>query len=307
MRVVGYWMTLGLSMALLPAPGRSEKDSNQLSPRQLFYGVAPSQTSARKAGKTAGKPADKSSAKSGKAGSKDGGQTAGKPGSLGTNPSEKETAFNSGPRSTGTEQEKAPEPGQAVTAPRLGIRYSILQLSGDKLEEVDPEKVFRSGDRVQLKVESNEGGYLYLVLCGSEGEWKLLFPSSKIADGDNRVRARTPLTVPGGDERDFVFDDKPGTEMIYLVLSKQPEPDLDLLIYSLQQSGGGVRTLRADNRFKIPEQPLERMRLASRGMAVESRRTSVRLPDRERENAVYVVVADLRNSRVVTEIPLKHR
>ena len=306
MRVVGYWMTPGLLMALLPAPGWAEKDSNQLSPRQLFYGVAPSQTSARKAGKTASKPADKSSSKSGQAASKVGEQTSGKPGSSGTNALEKEPTLHAGARSTGTEPEKAPEPGQAVT--RLGIRYSILQLSGDKLEEVDPEKVFRSGDRVQLKVESNEGGYLYLVLCGSEGEWKLLFPSSKIADGDNRVRARTPLTVPGGDERDFVFDDKPGTEMIYLVLSKQPEPDLDLLIYSLQQSGGGVRTLRADNRFKIPEQPLERMRLASRGMAVESRsKTSARLPDRERENAVYVVVADLRNSRVVTEIPLKHR
>jgi hypothetical protein len=142
---------------------------------------------------------------------------------------------------------------------------------------------------------------LYLVLRGSEGEWKVLFPSAKIEVGDNRVRRGTPITVPGGDEVDFEFDDSPGLERIYLVLSKQREEDLDALIRSLRREDGGNRVLA---RNRMPE---DKLKLMARGMSVEKRKKATPVSgDGTREDAVYVV-ASAQDPRVVAEILLNHQ
>src|SRR6185503_5662364 len=42
------------------------------------------------------------------------------------------------------------------------------------------------------------------------------------------------LQIPPGDRGQFVFDETAGTEKIFLVLTRQPEQDLDKLIYCMK-------------------------------------------------------------------------
>ena len=88
-----------------------------------------------------------------------------------------------------------------------------------------------AGDRIRLHVDANTSGYLYVVMQGSSGTWKLLFPSPEIKDGDNRVQKRVRYEIPSG--YTFTFDEQAGAEKLFIVLSRQPEPDLESLIYSL--------------------------------------------------------------------------
>jgi len=99
---------------------------------------------------------------------------------------------------------------------------------------VDPESVFRSGDRIRLEVQANSTGYLYVVAQGSSGAWQVLFPSREVAGGSNQVRRGEVRQVPAGDRGQFVFDEQAGTENLFFVLTRQPEESLDKLIYSVQ-------------------------------------------------------------------------
>src|SRR5690349_6925013 len=116
----------------------------------------------------------------------------------------------------------------------LGLRYAVLKRdSGGQYNEVDPDTNFRSGDRIRLHVDANTSGYLYVVMQGSSGTWKLLFPSAEVSGGSNLVRKGESRQIPSGDRGQFVFDEQAGNEKLFIVLTRQPEPDLDKLIYSM--------------------------------------------------------------------------
>jgi hypothetical protein len=186
----------------------------------------------------------------------------------------------------------------------------VLRLTGDsRLEEVNPDGIFRSGDRIKVKVTPNSHGYLYVVQQGSSGNWNVLFPAAGYRHGSNAVERLEAVSVPEGDY-DFTFDEKTGTERLFVVLSAQPERDLDGLIYSLKGGGaGGQRTLLAANRPVIPAEGIEKLRsgLVSRDLKIERRpamQSSSKL-----EEAVYVVNASSSkdSQRVVAEISLRHQ
>ena len=120
----------------------------------------------------------------------------------------------------------------------LGLRYAVLKRDANgQYNEIDPDTSFRSGDRIRLKVDANTSGYLYVVMRGSSGTWKLLFPSAEVAGGSNHVRKGESRQIPSGERGQFVFDEQAGNEKLFIVLTRQPEPDLDKLIYSM---GGTV-------------------------------------------------------------------
>lgn len=114
----------------------------------------------------------------------------------------------------------------------LAMRWTITQLMPDgNKKEVPTTTAFRSGDKINVRVEVNDFGYLYIVARGSSGKWSPLFPSPKIAGGDNRVGPGVPYTIPAGYV--FTFDDKPGEERLFIVFSRKPEPDFDSLLYKV--------------------------------------------------------------------------
>ena len=80
-----------------------------------------------------------------------------------------------------------------------------------------------------------------MVAQGSSGNWQVLFPSREVSNGSNQVHRGETRLVPGGNQGQFVFDEQAGTEKLFFVLSRQPEPSLDKLIYSM-----GGQTAPAD-------------------------------------------------------------
>lgn len=194
----------------------------------------------------------------------------------------------------------------------LGLRYSVLKRDDSgKFAEVDPDSTFRSGDRIRLNVDTNTPGYLYVVMQGSSGNWRLLFPSADVEGGSNRIEKGSSQQIPSGDRGQFVFDQQSGTEKLFLVLSRKPEADLDKLIYSI--TGGGSshdRTLMA--RATVGDDVVNRLRdeVKSRDLVFEKvDEMSIQTNGSEvkTEKATYVVnPSRTDDARLVVDVALKH-
>ena len=144
-------------------------------------------------------------------------------------PAPKTIAKKTPAKSPAPTQPPSSAPTQAVvdkpaTGP-LGMRYSVLKRNAaGEYQEVDADTVFHSGDRIRLEAQANSTGYLYVVAQGSSGNWQVLFPSREVSNGSNQVHRGETRLVPGGNQGQFVFDEQAGTEKLFFVLSRQPEP-----------------------------------------------------------------------------------
>jgi hypothetical protein len=281
MRVI--WLGV-LTIGGIGFSGFAQQDAKKLTARELFYSAPDSPAPAPKTGK----PAAKS---------------------------------KSAPRKSAPAVENAAasaDPSSPVVAvaykptgphPALGLRYTILKRTGDGQSEVNSETEFHAGDRIRLAVEANDDGYLYVVNRGSSGTWKLLFPSAEIKGGDNRIQRRVRYEVPSG--YTFTFDEQGGEEKLFLVLTRQPEPDLEGLIYSLGQKTGAPasaekpKTLLASAAFT--DDVIGKLRNSyARDLIVE--RVDDEGTGPKQEKAVYAVnPTGSADSRVVADVTLKHQ
>jgi hypothetical protein len=186
----------------------------------------------------------------------------------------------------------------------LGLRYSVLKRDASgKFAEVDADSTFRSGDRIRLHVDTNTSGYLYVVMQGSSGNWRLLFPSSEVEGGNNRIEKGSSQQIPAGDKGQFVFDQQSGTEKLFLVLSRKPEADLDKLIYSITGAQSSDRTLVAQ--ASVADDVVNRLRdeVKSRDLVFEKVNEDGAAP----EKATYVVNPNRTDdARLVVDVALKH-
>lgn len=192
----------------------------------------------------------------------------------------------------------------------LGVRYSVLKMGASGDEEADSDAVFHSGDRIRLSVEVNDAGYLYIINRGSSGVWKVLFPSPETSGGDNRVEKGKRYRIPS--QYTFTFDEQPGKETLFLVVARQPERDLDNLIYSLgQPAPAKERTpaapmLLAQN-VVIGDPLVGRLRNTyARDLLIEKVSDDTAAAAKP-EKAVYAVnPSRAPDSRVVADIVLRH-
>jgi hypothetical protein len=148
--------------------------------------------------------------------------------------------------------------GARATAPAptsgtaLGLKYTILKLSGDSMAPAAPSTVFHAGDKIQFSIETNGPGYLYIVGQGSSGTWKPMFPAPEIANGSNKVEGFHTYIFPP-DHR-FVFDQQTGDEKLFIIFSRDPKPDFEQLVYSLQ--GGKAHPVSDPAPAEQPKQVL---------------------------------------------------
>jgi hypothetical protein len=196
----------------------------------------------------------------------------------------------------------------------LGLRYSVMKRdAGGKFAEVDQDATFHSGDRIRLNVDTNTPGYLYVVMQGSSGNWRLLFPSPDVDGGNNRIDKGVSQQIPSGETGQFVFDEQSGTEKLFLVLSRRPEADLDKLIYSIT----GTTSADADRHLvasaKIGGDVVSRLReeVKSRDLVFEKvDEMSLKYDgtnDVKTEKATYVVNPSRGDdARLVVDVALKH-
>lgn len=109
--------------------------------------------------------------------------------------------------------------GAGAAGPNAGLRFRLIQKVADGGEsDVDPGKTFKSGDSVRFAFESNIDGFLYVVQQGSSGNWTVLFPNPDINGGRNQIKKGEQYNVP--DEAWFTFDNNPGTENVFVFLSR---------------------------------------------------------------------------------------
>jgi hypothetical protein len=192
----------------------------------------------------------------------------------------------------------------------LGLRYSVMKRDPNgSFAEIDPDTTFHSGDRIRLQVTANTSGYLYVVMRGSSGNWSLLFPTPEVAAGSNSVQRGESRQIPSGDRGQFFFDEQAGVEKLFLVLSREPESDLDKLIYSVGGAPGSAappRLLFA--KATVNDDVVERLRqqVSARDLVFEKVDGS---GDGARaENAAYVVnPSSAPDARLVVDVQLSHK
>lgn len=208
--------------------------------------------------------------------------------------------------------------------PPLGLRYSLL-LSRDNApyQEADTASSFRSGDRLKITVEANDDAYLYVIARGTSGLWKVLFPVTEVAQGDNLIQPFRRYEVPNGGR--FYFDDQAGVEQLFIVLSRKPEKNFEDLIYSVTQPA--AEPVRPANTPAAAPRPAKTFQMAgltrpiddalvgrvrsemmARDLVFEKVDDTKPGPSQQKETAVYVVNKNAGpNGKVIVDLKLEHK
>jgi hypothetical protein len=206
--------------------------------------------------------------------------------------------------------------GSDVTGPPLALRYSLLKQNSDgEYVEVDPETVFRSGDRLKVSVEANDAAHLYIVQQGSSKAWNVLFPNEDTTHGDNRVDRNRRVTIPGGGR--FTFDDQAGTERLFIVLSRTAESDLEKIIYDLSRKQASPASTPAEEtrpkmmlaQSRIDDSVVNRLRghMIARDLVFE-KVDDKPAPSGKPEKAMYYATQDRSSrARIVVDLNLRHQ
>lgn len=197
----------------------------------------------------------------------------------------------------------------------LGLRYSFLRKgAGEEYEEVNANSVFHAGDRIRFSVQTNDTAYLYIVMRGSSGTWKVLFPTNEIEGGSNLVQGGRTYLFPPPPGR-FAFDEQKGEEKLCLVVTRRPEESLEQLIYAL--SAGAPSSQPASEKASKPtlltaNRPIDdglvnrlRRQVYARDLVFETVDEST--PGDKKEKAAYVVNSNAApDARLVVDLVLKH-
>jgi Domain of unknown function (DUF4384) len=201
---------------------------------------------------------------------------------------------------------------------RLGLRCSVmLRDANNKYAEVTPGTVFHSGDHIRLSFLANEPGYFYVIQQGSSGTWSPIFPPLNAGPDANKVLAGQPQVVPSG-TRAFAFDEHPGDEKLYVILSRTPVVDIDRVIQSLrtgkaaqpqEPTGGGGAGPMMEAKNNIPDLFVQQLASRDLNLVEEQKVDESSKPDVQGEKAIYVVskgAAPESNSQVVLNLDLRH-
>jgi hypothetical protein len=92
---------------------------------------------------------------------------------------------------------------------------------------VDPEHVFRKGDRVRVLLETNTDGYLYIFNTTNDGPAVMVYPDADLDEAGNYLQAHVPFEIPNGAASEerlrwLAFDEYGGTERLFFVFTREP-------------------------------------------------------------------------------------
>jgi hypothetical protein len=138
-------------------------------------------------------------------------------------------------KQTGPTGSKASTPdSKPVNARRIGLGMTLFSRDSNGLAiRVDPDHVFRKGDRVRILLETNTDGYLYIFNRTNDGPAVMIYPDAELDEGGNYLQAHVPFEIPAPDAelerlRWFAFDDVGGTERVFFVFTREPLKDVPI-------------------------------------------------------------------------------
>jgi len=122
-----------------------------------------------------------------------------------------------------------PTPEAQASQTALGLSYWIELASSDTGPgtQVTERHVFRSGDRIRIHFRSNANGHIALIQLGASGTSQFLFPDPESNPADGSLTADQDKILPN-DSAWFRFDQKPGTERLIVLFSRERQ-ELDSL------------------------------------------------------------------------------
>jgi hypothetical protein len=207
-------------------------------------------------------------------------------------------------------QKSAPTTARPATPAtvNLGLRYTLLlvQSRSSAGDPVDPMRNFRKGDCVAINLESNRSGYLYVLAKESGGNWTPLFPTPQLADRDNRIDPGQVVRTPK--ESCFEIEDPPGSETVFVVLSRSPR-DISELAESIRAPSPQVNVVVAQMTAEAGTRDLP-FREVVKAPSTPPVRKAAAKPEvvREPQHAVYVVNGSRKaGDTLVTRIEISHR
>ena len=119
-------------------------------------------------------------------------------------------------------------PTTPVNARRIGLGVTLFMRDSNGLAvRVDPDHVFRKGDRVRVLLETNSDGYLYIFNTTENGSATMIYPHADLDEAGNYLQAHVPFEIPSSSSADdrlrwFAFDEVAGTERLFFVFTREP-------------------------------------------------------------------------------------
>ncbi|MDM8539910.1 DUF4384 domain-containing protein [Desulfococcaceae bacterium HSG9] len=110
----------------------------------------------------------------------------------------------------------------ALTAKPIAARSASSQAAPFRINAGD---TLKTGELFQVTITTNKARYGYVILAGASGRIKTLY--------SGELKADEALIIPDTEEWEKL-DYHSGTELIYLIATKQPVPDFDKKIKGLK-------------------------------------------------------------------------
>lgn len=196
----------------------------------------------------------------------------------------------------------APSGANAVAGTlHLGLRYNVVLIGREgKAVQVPSEHVFSEGDCFAIDLEANRAGYLYVLARQSSGSWTPLpdMPGQRDAlPQGKRVR------IPAGSC--FVVHNPPGTETLFVVLSRDPK-DFYELYEGLKEKENGKTQIAGAGHLDAAVEHMDEKFGGSRDITIARVEEPTR--DDEPRGAVYVVNTSKKPATsLVTRIEVRHK
>ncbi|CAN5682702.1 hypothetical protein BH18ACI4_BH18ACI4_19050 [soil metagenome] len=130
---------------------------------------------------------------------------------------------------------------------KMGLGLTLFTRDANGMSvRADPSRVFRSGERVRVLLETNSDGYLYIFNTTDGGKPVMIYPNADLDEGGNYIRSHVPFEIPSSTAMEerlrwFTFDKNEGSERLFFVFTREPLPFVpiedDLVNYCKQGEG----------------------------------------------------------------------
>lgn len=113
-----------------------------------------------------------------------------------------------------------PAPPSPDLSNNIGIKYwlELIQPGSAEITRVNSTRIFHSGEKIRLHLETNVNGRVTLLQLGQDGAGHVLFPDARINQGDNYIQAGIDTPVPSSSAW-IKFDNHPGIERMIVLLA----------------------------------------------------------------------------------------
>jgi hypothetical protein len=203
----------------------------------------------------------------------------------------------------------------AAATTHLGVRYNLALVNAKTglSQAVDSDRIFQSGECFAIDIEANRSGYLYVLAKQSSGAWQPLIPSLEMTEEKNVIDPGAKVRVPA--KYCFEIQDPPGSETLFVVLSRDPKDIWDLYQGITQPKESAPEAPAAPRPEPRSELASSRVNQAVEHLAqqfgtrdIAIRKISEPTSKGEPRGSVYVVnSSDKPTTSVVTQIVVRHR